>query len=129
MPKELRKILHVDDDADIRTIAQIALETVGGFEIMQCDSGQQALEVAPVFAPDLLLLDVMMPDMDGEETLRALRTITVTRDTPAIFMTAKANSSSRAALLASGGFEVIVKPFDPMTLSQEIREVWNRIDL
>ncbi|KKO02438.1 hypothetical protein LCGC14_0103930, partial [marine sediment metagenome] len=87
LTKSLEKILHVDDDADIRTIAHIALVTVGGFDVLQCESGQQALDRAEEFAPDLILLDVMMPGMDGEETLRSLRKLATTKDTPAIFMT------------------------------------------
>ncbi|KAF0676480.1 response regulator [Profundibacterium mesophilum] len=126
MSTTLRKILHVDDDSDIRTIAKIALETVGGFEVLQCDSGQKALESAEGFDPDLILLDVMMPGMDGEDTLRSLRQVDRLRDTPAIFMTAKANTASRERLLAAGAFDVIVKPFDPMTLASEISETWAR---
>ena len=100
--------------------------TVGGFDVLQCESGQQALDRAEAFAPDLILLDVMMPGMDGEETLRSLRKLATTKDTPAIFMTAKANSSTRDDLIACGAFDVIVKPFDPMTLATDIATRWQR---
>ena len=72
MSDTLKKILYVEDEADIQKIAKLALETVGGFEVMICGSGAEALEKAPDFAPDILLLDVMMPGMDGPDTLTAL---------------------------------------------------------
>lgn len=128
MTRELQKILHVDDDPDIREIARIALETVGGFEVTQCDSGTQALTVAPRFAPDLILLDYMMPGMDGAETLKNLRTITMLQDVPVVFMTAKAQEDSRATLLECGATDVVIKPFDPMTLADTIRQIWDRVE-
>ena len=124
--QELSKILHVEDDLDIQAIAQIALETIGGFEVRQCSSGQEALEVAPDFKPDLFLLDVMMPGMTGPETLAALRELPGMADVPAIFMTAKAQRDEVAEFLALGAIEVVVKPFEPMELAGEIRAAWER---
>lgn len=122
---ELPKILHVEDDPDIREIAQMALEVVGGLEVVQCASGAEALEAAPSSAPDLILLDVMMPGMSGDETLLALRKMPQFADTPAIFMTAKAQQSEVERLKDLGAKAVITKPFDPMTLADQILAVWN----
>lgn len=117
-------VLHVDDDEDILAIAKLALEVVGGLQIAQCNSGFEALEVARDRTPDVFLLDVMMPEIDGAETLKRLREIEACRDVPAVFMTAKCSSEDRERLMASGAAAVISKPFDPMTLSAEIVEIW-----
>lgn len=122
----LPRVLHVEDDPDIREIAMIALETVGGLEVAQCGSGQEALARAPELEPGLFLLDVMMPGMNGEETLLALRAIPQFANTPAIFMTAKAQPTEVARLRDLGALEVITKPFDPMTLADQLLEIWNR---
>ena len=90
MSDTLKKILYVEDEADIQKIAKLALETVGGFEVMICGSGAEALEKAPAFAPDILLLNVMMPGMNGPDTLVELMKIETLKDTPSIFLTAKA---------------------------------------
>ncbi|KPQ29019.1 MAG: Response regulators consisting of a CheY-like receiver domain and a winged-helix DNA-binding domain [Marinobacter excellens HL-55] len=119
----LNKVLYVEDDPDIRAIAELALQDVGGFEAALCSSGQQALEVAPEFGPDLILLDVMMPEMDGPETLNKLRNFPETRSTPVIFMTARIQSSEIEEYLALGAIGVIPKPFDPMTLADDIRHL------
>jgi CheY-like chemotaxis protein len=122
---DLKKILHVDDDEDIRTIAQMSLEMVGGFDLVQCASGKEALVVAPTFLPDLLLLDVMMPEMTGEELWKDLMLMPALADTPAIFMTAKVEHSFLTHLLRDGALAIVEKPFDPMELSQEILAAWN----
>lgn len=122
---ELNKILYVEDDADIQTVAQIALEMVGGFSLKTCSSGQQALdEVQQGFVPDLLLLDVMMPNMDGPTTLAALRKIATTASTPVIFMTAKVQTVEMEHYLSLGAIGVIAKPFDPMELANQVRQLW-----
>ena len=123
---ELTKILHVDDDEDIRALTLISLETVGGFQIMQCDCGKAAIAAAPDFAPDLLLLDSMMPEMSGEETFSALQAMPDTAHIPAIFMTAKAQASATNEMLELGALGVVTKPFDPMTLPDQLRELWSR---
>jgi len=120
---EIKKILHVEDDEDIQAIALIALETMGGFEVMQCSSGRDAVDKAPAFQPDLYLLDAMMPGMTGLETLAELRKDDSLGDVPAIFMTAKAQSSEVSEFLDSGALGVITKPFDPMTLADQIRDI------
>ncbi len=115
-----KKLLHVEDDPDIRTIAGIALETVGGFNLKQCESGNEALGIAEDFAPDILLLDAMMPGLSGAETLVALRKIDSMAGVPAIFMTAKVQPEEVKEFLSLGAIGVITKPFDPMKLSDEI---------
>lgn len=125
----LQRILYVEDQADIQMIARMALERVGKFSLCICSSGQEALDSAEAFAPDLLLLDVMMPEMDGPETLRRFRLLDRFNSTPAIFMTAKVRSEELAALRAAGAIDVIPKPFDPMTLAQTIRAIWERAQL
>lgn len=124
MPLPLKSILYVEDEPDIRAIALMALEAVGGFDVVACASGRDALIAAPGTKPDLLLLDVMMPDLDGPTTLKALREIPATSQTPVIFMTAKVQAAEIAAYKALGALEVIPKPFDPMELSAQIRQIW-----
>jgi len=83
------RVLYVEDEPDIRAVARIALETVGGFELKMCASGQEALDAAPAFSPDVILLDVMMPGLDGPSTFAALRAMPEMAKTPIVFMTAK----------------------------------------
>ena len=121
----LKKILYVEDECDIRTVAKMALESVGGFEVVACESGAEAVARAPSAKPDLVLLDVMMPGMDGPTTLRALRETFAIDDTPVIFMTAKVQAAEIAQYKALGALDVIPKPFDPMQVSAEIHRIWN----
>ncbi|NTU79820.1 MAG: response regulator [Chloroflexales bacterium] len=120
----LTRILFVEDDPDIQAVGQLALEVVGGFQVAVCSSGAEALVVAPSFAPDLVLLDVMMPVMDGPETLKQLRTVAATQSTPVVFMTAKVQRHEITHYLGLGAVNVIAKPFDPMTLASAITEIW-----
>lgn len=124
MPKTLSRILYVEDEPDIRLIAQMALEAVGGFTVIVCASGHEALTAAPASQADLILLDVMMPGMDGPSTLKALRELSATADTPVIFMTAKVQAAEVTAYKALGAIDVIPKPFDPMALSAQIQRIW-----
>jgi CheY-like chemotaxis protein len=125
MPKTLTRILYVEDESDIRSIAKMALEAVGGFEVIACESGPDALAKAPGANADLLLLDVMMPGMDGPATLRAMRETFAAPQTPVIFMTAKVQAAEIAQYRALGALAVIAKPFDPMEVSEEIRRIWS----
>jgi CheY-like chemotaxis protein len=118
------KILHVDDDLDILEISRMALEAVGELSVTQCSSGFKAVEIAPELQPDLFLLDVMMPEIDGVETLQELRKLPGFSDTPAIFMTAKSSPDDIEMLMRRGAISVIKKPFDPLTLADEIVELW-----
>ncbi len=120
----LKKILYVEDEPDIQAVAKIALEAVGGFELMTCSSGDEAIAVAAEFAPDLLLLDVMMPGMDGPTTLAELRQLSGLESTPIIFMTAKVQPQEVEYFKSLGAVEVIAKPFDPMGLADQVREAW-----
>lgn len=123
---KLKKVLHVDDEEDIRTIAKMAMDVVGDLEVHQCSSGAQALEEAGAFAPDLFLLDFMMPDMDGETTYRKLREIPGLEDVPVIFMTARVSSDFSQSLKEKGALDVLSKPFDPMELCNQLHDIWNK---
>ena len=120
----LNRILYVEDEPDIRFVAQMALQAVGGFTVIACACGQDALNAAPDARADLLLLDVMMPGMDGPSTLKALRESPATANTPVIFMTAKVQVAEVAMYKALGALEVIPKPFDPMELAAQIQKIW-----
>ena len=119
----ISRVMYVEDDPDIRAIAEIALQDVGGFEIALCESGAVAVETAPGFDPELILLDVMMPGMDGPTTLKALRELDGMADVPVIFMTARLQKSEIREYQELGALGVIPKPFDPMTLSEQIAEM------
>ena len=118
------KLLYVEDEADIREIAEFALEDEG-FDIVFCASGEEALEKAVDFQPEVILLDVMMPGMDGPTTLKNLRTIPGLETTPVIFLTAKVQPNEIQNFIALGAIDVIPKPFDPMTLADTIRQTLN----
>lgn len=120
----LQRILYVEDDPDVRKVTGLALKALGHFTIEPCASGQEALERAAAFAPQLLLLDVMMPGMDGPTTLQRLRELPGLADAPAIFMTAKVQPQEVQRYRDLGGLDVISKPFDPMTLSDQVRRIW-----
>ncbi|MDH5387575.1 MAG: response regulator [Gammaproteobacteria bacterium] len=122
----LKRILYVEDEPDIRAVATIALETVGGFDLKVCSSGEEALAHAVGFQPDLLLLDVMMPGMDGPATLKALKALPELVNTPVIFMTAKVQPTEIAEYKALGALDVIAKPFDPMALADQIKNIWQQ---
>ena len=123
---ELCKIMYVEDQPDIQMVAKVALESVGGFEVLICSGGEEALEKVINFDPDLILLDVMMPGMDGPTTKVELGKIPETSAIPVIFMTAKIQPSEVAEYKNLGALEVIPKPFDPMTLSDQIKDIWNQ---
>lgn len=124
---ELKKIMYVEDQQDIQMIARVALESVAGFEILICSDGAEALAKAKGFMPDLILLDVMMPGMDGPTTKTELGKIPEVKDIPIIFMTAKIQPSEIAEYKNMGAVGVIPKPFDPMTLGEQIREIWDQL--
>lgn len=115
------RILYVDDEDDIREIAAMALELDPGLLVRDCGSGAEAVEVAVAWRPQLILLDVMMPEMDGPATLAALRARAETADTPVAFITARTQREDLDRLMALGACGVIAKPFDPMTLAERVR--------
>jgi len=123
---QLQHVLCVEDEPDIRLVAQLALETVGGLRVSLCPSGTEAVSMAKSLKPDLIVLDVMMPGLDGPGALRALREDPETAAIPAIFMTAKVQPSEVEQLIAMGALDVVAKPFDPMSLAEQLRHIWNR---
>ncbi|MDH5259011.1 MAG: response regulator [Gammaproteobacteria bacterium] len=123
--RELTKILYVEDEPDIAQVAKLALETVGGFTIETCENGRIALEKGPAFKPDLVLMDVMMPEMDGPTALKEMQNMPELKDVPVIFMTAKVQPVEIAEYKALGAVDVIPKPFDPMTLAEQVKQVWS----
>jgi CheY-like chemotaxis protein len=127
MSADLERVSYVEDEPDIRSVAEFALTQLGGFTVDLCDSGQQALEKTPVFAPDMILLDVMMPGMDGIETFQRLKEIPALEDTPVVFITAKAMPHEVKRYLSMGAADVIAKPFDPISLPDQLREIWGRV--
>lgn len=122
----LERILYAEDEADIQQVASLALEMVGGFALKTCNSGLEALAEIEAFEPQLLLLDVMMPDMDGPGTLARIREIEAYKAVPVVFMTAKVQPSEIQGYLDMGAAGVIAKPFDPMTLATQIRDIWEK---
>lgn len=115
------RILHVDDEPDIREIAQLSLSLDPDYSVRSCASGEEAMAVAARWKPDLILLDVMMPGLDGPSTLLGLRENATTASIPVIFMTARAQSRETDRFRSLGAAGVIAKPFDPMTLAASVR--------
>ncbi|MES0101743.1 response regulator [Mesorhizobium sp. M0019] len=122
------RILYVDDENDIREIAQMSLELDPEFEVRSCSSGIEALTDAVDWQPDLILLDVMMPDMDGPETLTRLADSPLTASIPVAFITARTQTHEVERYLAMGAVGVIAKPFDPLALAGEVRKLLPRRD-
>jgi CheY-like chemotaxis protein len=115
------KVLIIDDEDDIRRIARLSLSRVGGMEVVEASNGSDGVREAEAGLPDAILLDMMMPGMDGPATLAALRANAVTGKIPVVFLTAKAQSSEIGRLLTLGAKGVLTKPFDPMTLPDLLR--------
>jgi len=120
---KVNNILYVEDEVDIQTIAKIALEDIGGFNVKICSSGQEAIELIESFNPDLILLDVMMPGIDGPETLKRLKKLNLLGNSSIIFMTAKVQIQEIEYYKSLGALDVISKPFDPITLADKINEI------
>jgi len=118
-----RRILIIDDEEDIREVAGLSLETVAGWEVVLANSGAQGLARAAEHQPDAILLDVMMPGMDGPTTFRELRKNPITSHIPVILLTAKVQSSDQKRFADLGVEAVLFKPFDPLTLSEQISSV------
>lgn len=124
MTQQLKKILFVDDDEDIHLIVKICLRDIPNAEVRTVFSGEEAIKVAMEFQPDLILLDIMMPNMDGISTLKALRLLPSLAKTPVIFLTAKAQKSEIDEYFKYGILDVIAKPFDPNFLAKSILSAW-----
>ena len=122
----MRRILLIEDDPDIQVVASLSLTSLGGFTVKVCGSGAEAVAAAPRFRPHLILLDVMMPGMDGPATLRALRELRKTASTPVVFLTARAQPHEIEELKRAGSVGVIVKPFEPSALPETLNDIWRR---
>ncbi len=119
----MRRVLIIDDEDDIREVAQASLELMGDWEVLAEPSGAAGVRRAAEAHPDAILLDVMMPGMDGPATLEALRADPATRDIPVVLLTAKGRSAERSSLEALGTAGVLAKPFDPMALSDDLARI------
>ena len=127
MKRPLRSIILIEDDPDIQEVAKMSLEEVGGFDVIACGSGREALDTVPRVKPDLLIIDFMMPGMDRGETLAAWRAQPDIAAIPAIFMTAKVRPEEVGRMRAMGVVDVIPKPFDPIALPDQVNAIWTRI--
>nr|WP_219853133.1 response regulator [Stutzerimonas stutzeri] len=122
----MQRILHVEDVPSIQVVTRIALEKLGGFEVLSCASGQEALARAQRFAPDMILLDVMLPQMGGLELLRQLSSLLDLQHTPVVLLTGQQEEpASPAELRQLGVRKLLRKPFDPLQLSAQLKDVWN----
>jgi len=117
------RILYIDDEADIREVAEMALELDPGFEVRTCASGREGLAAAREWQPGLILLDVMMPELDGPGVLERLRQDPATAAIPVVFITARTQAQEVERLRALGARGVLAKPFDAMTLAGQVREL------
>lgn len=118
-----RRVLVVDDAEDLRTVATVALRAVGKWDVLTASSGVEAIEIAELERPDAILLDVMMPTLDGPATVTRLRQSDATRSIPVIFLTAKQQPSDLERLATYDVAGIIAKPFDPMTLASEVARI------
>jgi CheY-like chemotaxis protein len=123
-----KRILVIDDAEDIREVAQISLQVVGGWEVLTASSGQEGVAKAIAEQPDAILLDVMMPDQDGPTTFQQLQANSATQHIPVILLTAKALASDRQMFADLGVVSVIAKPFEPMYLAGQVAQIlgWDR---
>lgn len=119
----MARILVVDDEPDIRTLLKISLERNSQFEVVLTSSGAEAITAATLERPDLVLLDVMMPAMDGLETLSHIRAITGCADVPVVLLTARTHSRQVEAYLSAGAISVIAKPFKPLELVEKLQNL------
>ena len=120
----LQRVMYVEDEPDIQAVAKLALEMFGGFDVLICSSGQEALQQVEAFTPDLILLDVMMPGMDGPTTLQQLRQLPGLAATPVVFITAKVQPQEVVHLKSLGALDVIAKPFEPTALPDKLRQIF-----
>jgi CheY-like chemotaxis protein len=123
-----KRILVIDDEDDIREVAQLCLETVGGWEVMTAGSGSEGLAKAEADAPDAILLDVMMPEMDGPTTFQKLQENQATQDIPVILLTAKVQAAEQRKFAQLGVKAVLTKPFDPLMLANQVAKVLGWMD-
>ena len=123
---KLERIIYVEDDTDIQDVVMLALKLAGGFTVKLFSSGQEAIDGAVKFSPDMILLDVMMPGLDGPTTMHKLREQTQLSDVPVVFLTAKVQSAEVSYYKSLGAIDVISKPFDPMALAGKLSIIWKK---
>ena len=121
---ELRHILYVDDEPDMRMLVQLTLENMGSMKVTACESGFEAVEIAQNNAPQLILLDVLMPDMDGPAVLKEIMSNPKTANIPVIFLTGRSAADSVASYKEMGAKGVLAKPFDLVALPDQVRTLW-----
>lgn len=121
---DLQRILYVEDDDDIREVTEMALTLVAGFSVCACSSGAEAVKVATSFMPDMIVLDVMMPIMDGPATMASLRTERILASTPVVFLTAKVTRAAIEEYESLGVAGIIRKPFNPLTIGSQLEDIW-----
>lgn len=127
--KELKKILYAEDEPDVQTVVELTVQTMSDYEIQICNNGKEILSLVDEYKPDLIMLDVMMPEMDGPTTFRNLQANEKTKDIPVVFITAKAQVHEVEAFKETGALGVIIKPFDPITLCSQIKKIWSENEL
>ncbi|MFT7433089.1 MAG: two-component system OmpR family response regulator [Alphaproteobacteria bacterium] len=120
----LKKILYIEDDPSIAEVTTMTFEMIGGFEVKHLFSGQEGLDEFDKYKPQLILIDMIMPDMDGLETIKKLRQFPTGQDVPVIFITAKAQMHEQQDYIESGAVGVIIKPFDPVQLCVRVQQLW-----
>ncbi len=116
------KVMHVDQDADVREMVDMVLCLTGEFVVMPCETREEALQQLSVFGPEVILIDMLQPEVDASATLEAIHATPEFRQTPIIIVTPDAAPEDRARLRAAGAADVIAKPFDPMALANRIKE-------
>ncbi len=117
------RVMIVDDDPDISLVAGLALEAAGGFIVKACGSGREAVREAPSWTPDVIVLDAVMPGMDGPATFDAFRRMPATSSVPVVFMTARSRPVDVGGYVGMGAAGVIAKPFDPADLPGAVRKI------
>jgi len=123
----LQKLLIIDDDEDILAVTALCLQDISGINIRCVTSGEEGIKTALDFQPDLILLDFMMPKMGGAETLKVIKNTPLIANIPVIFFTAKVLTSEMVEYFKLGIVEIIVKPYDPLTLASNIMNIWKVI--
>lgn len=125
MPEtELKHILYVDDEPDMRMLVQLTLENMGGMKVSLCESGLDALEIAQTGGPQLIILDVLMPDIDGPSVLKEILKNPKTANIPVFFLTGRSAPDAVASYKDMGAKGVLSKPFDLVALPDQVRSLW-----
>ncbi|MGK9066336.1 response regulator [Stutzerimonas chloritidismutans] len=122
--KPLKRILHVEDVPSIQVVTRIALEKLGGFQVLSCATAQQALDEVEAFAPDMILMDMLLPQMDGLELLRQMSTLIDLQQIPVVLLTGQNQPAELAELRTLGVRKLLQKPFDPLQLATQLNEIW-----